>query len=165
MINQIELKKIIHYSAETGHFTWLISPSKNVKRGDMAGCISNDTLYMKIRINKKQYSAHRLAFLYMTGKWPENQIDHINHIRNDNKWSNLREATSTENNRNQSISKSNKSGFTGVYWSKLERKWKAQIKINNKVIGLGTFIDKEKAILKRQIANILFGFHENHGAK
>ena len=166
MLTQRTLKEILFYNHKTGLFVWKIRPSFNSRRkeGEIAGCVKKDEGYRVIKFNGIAYLAHRLAWLYMTGEWPE-QIDHINHDRDDNKWRNLREATSLENNKNSSINKNNTSGFTGVYWSKLERKWKAQIKVNNKVIGLGTFVEKEKAILKRQIANLLFGFHENHGVK
>jgi hypothetical protein len=80
---------------------------------------------MRIQINGKTYQAHRLAFLYMTGKFPPDEVDHINHEPSDNRFVNLRQVTRLENLRNQSLSKNNKSGFTGVSWYGRYSKWVA----------------------------------------
>ena len=81
----------------------------------------------------------------MTGKWPENDIDHINVARGDNRFSNLREATRSENLRNRGAQKNNTSGFKGVSWQKSSRKWDARINIHGKVVHLGYFDDPEDA--------------------
>ena len=119
--------------------------------------------YLLIRINYIGYLAHRLAWVYMTGEWPTTQIDHINHSGSDNRWINLRDVSSSENSRNSSKYKRNKSGFNGVHFYKARRKWIAYIKHNSKLIYLGVFEDKEDAIDARKAANIKYGFHENHG--
>lgn len=161
MLTQKRLKEMLDYNPETGVLTWVISQGR-VKTGDI--CNSKCRYgYVMVRLNSKKYRAHRLAFLYMTGKWPE-FIDHINHVRDDNRWVNLREVTYQENNRNASISKNNKSGFTGVCWITRDEKWLAKIVINKKPVYLGFYGDRFEAICARASANNKYGFHPNHGA-
>lgn len=100
MITQKELKEILHYDPETGIWTWLVSNSKRVRVGDKAGYLCTHNGYWRIKINGKRYRSNRLAFLYMTGKWP-NVADHENRIRNDNRWKNLRDLDSSGNNKNK----------------------------------------------------------------
>jgi len=156
------LKESMHYYPDTGIFKWKINKQGNVKAGNIAGSLKADG-YISIFFNGKAYKAHRLAWLYMTGSLPKHQIDHINHDRIDNRWINLREATTLDNNRNQSLRKNNTSGFTGVFWMKSRNKWIAQITVKRKDIHLGCFDDLSEAIAKRQTANVLYGFHANHG--
>ena len=163
-ITQKELKEVLHYDADSGVFTWLASRGNSVKVGAVAGCVDKVHGYMRIQINEKRYSAHRLAFLYQEGKLPPDEIDHINHSRDDNRFVNLRQVTRVENGRNKSIHSNNKSGFTGVYWDKAGNKWKAYININGKSKHLGRFTDMDDAIIARKKANIEFGYHPNHGA-
>ena len=127
MITQSQLKELLHYDPETGVFTRLKSTTSNARICDIAGYKKQDG-YLLIGINIKQYFAHRLAFLYMTGKFPQKQIDHINTIRDDNRWSNLREANNQQNSYNQTKYKNNKSGFKGVCWHKNKKKWQARSK-------------------------------------
>ena len=162
-LTQKELKENLHYNADSGVFTWVKAKSNRVNVGAVAGSINNSTGYMRIKINGKIYQAHRLAFLYIEGKFPVDDTDHINHSRDDNRFSNLRQATGVENGRNKSLSKNNKSGFTGVFWDKARNKWKAYININGKSKHLGCFTDIDEAIACRKRANVEFGYHENHG--
>ena len=161
MINQRELKELLHYSPETGYFTWILSIGK-VKKGDIAGTLTNDG-YIMIGVNKGLYLAHRLACLYMTGVWPKEQMDHGDHIRSNNKWDNLTEATNSQNQRNAGKRKDNTSGITGVRWDKRFSKWRALIKTNGRTKNLGLFIDKFEAICARKSANNEYDFHPNHG--
>lgn len=124
-LTQDELKELLHYDPDTGVFTWKVSPTNNVKVGDVAGCRYPEG-YIKVHFKGKPYRAHRLAFLYMTGEWPKDQVDHINHIRDDNRWRNLRDVSHQENHRNMTRQKNNTSGVTGVYWEKAKKKWCAQ---------------------------------------
>ena len=162
MLTQSYLKEILSYDPETGIFIWLVSNSNRVRIGSEAGAYSQG--YCRISVNGKIYSAHRLAFLYMTGEFPVDHVDHIDHDRRNNKWSNLRTVTYKENSKNRSIYKRNKSGFTGVCWHKASAKWRVRIKIDGKDRHLGYFTDKKLAIAARSAANIEFGYHENHGA-
>lgn len=162
MITQKELKKVLKYSKTTGVFSWKIARGGN-NIGDKAGTLKDG--YIRIRINNKNYYAHRLVWLYVYGEHPLHHIDHKNHNKNDNRFKNLREVTHKENHKNQSIPKHNTSGIVGVVWHKIAKKWNANIRIDKKLIHLGTFANKKDAIKARKDAEIKYGFHKNHGAK
>ena len=104
MLTQERLKQLLNYDPETGIFTRIISVSSNALKGDIAGWI-NGHGYRQLSIDYKKYDCHRLAFLYMLGKLPNEEVDHINHIRSDNRWINLREVTRHENKKNLSFLK------------------------------------------------------------
>lgn len=162
MLTQEMLKNNLHYDPATGIFTRLTSCSNRVKVGDVAGSLRRDG-YTCITVNKKSYQTHRLAWLYVYGELPTDDIDHINQIKNDNRISNLRYVSHAENLKNASRRNDNTSGFTGVCWDKAICKWRAQIRINRKLVHLGMFNDKFEAICARMSANSKYGFHENHG--
>ena len=143
LITQDYLKSILEYNSETGVFIWLNGNGRTVYAGDIAGNYS--TGYGRIKINKIAHSSHRLAWLYITGNWPEFEIDHINNIRNDNRFINLRDTN--KNNFNKTIMKNNTSGYTGVVWNRRDCLWRASIGVNGKRIMLGNFITKEDAAL------------------
>lgn len=164
MLTQKELKEYLHYSPETGFFTWIKRSGDRIKIGSIAGCIKNDNNYRIIRL-RKIYYAHRLAWLYMTGNWPENHIDHINGIRDDNRWQNLRDVSRSTNSRNSKLPITNTSGVIGVFFSNRDNVWIARIKMNGKTIHLGKSKDFEKVALLRKQAEIAYGFHENHGRR
>src|SRR5712692_928690 len=112
-------------------------------KSDIAGYRDGDG-YLRIGICGGQYRAHRLAWLYMTGKWPIDQIDHKNAVKNDNRWKNLREATCAINNQNKRKAlRNNRTGFLGV--SRNGKGFIAQIKINEKRRNLGTYPTPELA--------------------
>lgn len=128
-LTQDVLKQYLHYDKDTGIFTRLIRTSCSVKIGDVAGCV--DCGYIRLTLLGKKYHAHRLAWLYMTGKWPKQEIDHINGVRSDNKICNLREATHSENMKNYAKKSTNTSGYKGVSWSKRDRYWVASFNIGD----------------------------------
>jgi hypothetical protein len=103
--------------------------------------------YRYIRIDYNLYPEHRLAWLHMTGEWPTAGIDHINCDRLDNRWSNLREATKAKNAMNMHIRADNTSGYKGVSWSKIRRKWIAHITVDRKCRHLGSFDTPECAFI------------------
>ena len=117
------LRELLSYDPETGQFTRLVSVSHG-KRGSIAGGVK-ETGYVAIRIDGIKYRAHRLAWLYMTGAWPAEEIDHINRRRNDNRWVNLRPAT-RQGQCGNSVGRG-KSGIKGVTWSRPHKKWRAEI--------------------------------------
>jgi hypothetical protein len=164
MISQKTLKQQLHYCPQTGLFTWLVANSNRLKVGDVAGH-KDARGYVQIGVHGKGYRAHRLAFLYMEGEFPPEHVDHINHIRDDNRWANLRHATNKENNRNSPMNKKNTSGFVGVSFHKAIKKWAANITLGGKQKHLGYFDDKKEAINVRKAANIRYGFHKNHGER
>lgn len=175
-ISQTYLKEALDYNPDTGIFVWRARPINHFKtsRGfnifnavyahKAAGCIDKFHGYLQITIDGKLYPAHRLVWAYVHGEFPVNDIDHISHDRSDNRISNLREATRAQNTRNQTMRKTNKSGFNGVSWAKTKGKYVAQIRTNGKAVHLGQFSDIKDAIAARQAANIKFGYHKNHGA-
>ena len=132
-LTQTELKKRIHYDPETGIITRLF-----LTKGPKAVAPQRRG-YVMISIKGVTYRGHRLAWLYMTGEFPKNQIDHINHDGTDNRWVNLREAKPYENQRDASLSKRNTSGFTGVRWLEDRQRWKAQVTVQGRSRSLGRF--------------------------
>ena len=138
------LRDALDYNPETGEFRWK-SPRKKVVVGSIAGCVSSDG-YRRIRIDGDRYRAHRLAWLYVNGRWPAFDIDHINGLRADNRIENLREARRGENNQNKrSPQTNNKSGFLGVTRRKDTGRWRAAIMISRKHISIGDFETPEEA--------------------
>ena len=91
--------------------------------------------------------------------WPKNKLDHDNGIRDDNRWSNLREATNVENSRNRTrLSKRNSSGVHGVHWEKSKGKWRAEISVDGKTIFLGNFVElSDAATARREAEKKYFG--------
>ena len=137
-----------------------MSVSNNAQAGSIAG-YKQKSGYVAIKVSDVLYYAHRLAFLYMTGKFPSRQADHKDHIRHNNKWENLKEATLQENGKNRSLNKNNKSGVMGVCWK--NNGWECYIKINGKNKYLGRYTDYFEAVCARKSADYEYGFHENHG--
>ena len=154
------LKEILHYQPSTGRFTWKRRRGR-MKAGSTAGTYDHLNR-LNITISKRQYKAHRLAWLYVYGRWPV-QVDHVNHCQSDNRLSNLREVSNQENHKNKSLSKKNTSGVTGVTWHKGAGKWCAQIMVNGESKYLGLFEKKSDAAMARERANREYGFHKNHG--
>jgi len=160
-LTQTRLMELLEYNSETGLFKRLVTTSSRSLKGAIIGK-KEKNLYPQIMVDSKKYTAHRLAWLYVTGEWPKH-IDHINHIKSDNRWVNLRNVTSKENQKNLSLAKNNTSGVLGVSWAKQANKWLACIKIKGKTKNLGYFSDINKAKEAREKANLEFGFHNNHG--
>lgn len=142
ILTQERLKELLHYNPDTGIFTWLVIGKNRIKKTRIAGSKTKDG-YIKITIDGIGYFAHRLAFLYMNGKYPDNFTDHINGTKTDNYWKNLRDANVIQNNRNAKKRKDNTSGFKGV--SKFRDKWEARCRTENGRIHLGFFKTPEEA--------------------
>lgn len=100
-MTQEELHQLLDYNPETGKFFWKVNMRGKVKIGTKAGCVCKIHGYELINIKNKQYRAHRLAWLYVHGKWPNPEIDHINRVKTDNRIANLREADRSMNNLNR----------------------------------------------------------------
>ena len=160
-ITQAELKNELNYDEATGIFTRKISNHGKVKIGDIAGH-TNSRGYVVINIGKKKYKAHRLAWLYIYGEIPC-EVDHINHIKYDNRIANLRDVDRTSQCRNASIYSNNKSGCTGVIWNKQANRWYSRIGVDGNKVFLGSFTSYTEAVDARKNAEILYGYHENHG--
>lgn len=143
-LTQEELKKVLQYDPETGIFRWRYSVAKWLPQWSEAGSKTANG-YTIIKIQQHRHFAHRLAWLYMTGEWPIEQIDHINREPSDNRFVNLREATPTQNMGNRNIQCNNTSGFQGVHYRTSTNKWIAQTRHNKKKIHIGCFNTPEEA--------------------
>ena len=138
------LKSILSYNQEDGHFTWS-KPRPKIQVGQRAGCLSKKGR-IEIEVNGRCYQASRLAYAFMTGEWPTEQIDHINCIRHDNRWCNLRHATQSQNQANRPARKAKKIPLKGVtIKSRLPKPYIAQICKDGKNTHLGCFSTPEEA--------------------
>lgn len=137
------VRDLFDYDEDRGHLIWRVALSSRGLVGVVAGTKRRDGR-VQIRIESKNYFAHRIIWLLKTGAWPKHQIDHRNLDKGDNRWSNLREATCAQNQCNQTVKVNNKLRVKGVrrHWSgRLE----AYITVNRKQIFLGGFSDIDKA--------------------
>lgn len=147
-ITQSKLKVLLNYDQETGIFTWNVSPNGQVKAGQVAGFLDVKG-YLSIGVLGRVYKAHRLAWLYIHGHFPDDQIDHINGFKDDNRIANLRPANNQQNAINRGVRSDNKSGVKGVVWHKRDEKWSVNGKVNGKRIHLGYFDTLEAAAAAR----------------
>jgi hypothetical protein len=144
VLTQEELKQKIHYDPETGVFRWRFAPRPGTKPWEKAGS-PNGGGYMQIKIQGKTYQAHRLAWLYIHGVFPDKGLDHIDRNPLNNSIGNLRKANQAENGQNRNKQKNNTSGFVGVSYYKQSQKWRAQIAVKGKDTRLGLFDTPEEA--------------------
>ncbi len=151
------LHEILKYDSESGLFTWKVRTSKRVRKGQIAGTVKNDG-YVRIRIDGSLYLAHRLAWLYHYGTFPENEIDHINRNKSDNRIENLRDVDRITNAINKDLQSNNTSGVVGVRWHCKSCRWQAYIGVNGKTIQLGKFEEFYEAVNARKNAEVLYGF-------
>lgn len=140
-LTQNALKSAIHYDPISGKFTWL----KGKRRGKEAGSVlkTKYNSYRNILIDGYFHPAGQLAWLYMTGTYSKLEIDHRDRNGLNNAWSNLREATRSQNGANCGLQSNNTSGYKGV--SKSSGRWAAIIQVNGKRKHLGTFETPEEA--------------------
>lgn len=159
------LRSRLHYDPESGIFTWLpvVGNTKSAQvfngkcAGRRAGSIGPKG-YVNIKINKIKCYAHVLAWLYMTGEWPEHEVDHRDRCRSNNAFRNLREATESQSMWNTGIRSDNTSGHKGVYWHGQAERWGAAIASAGKRVYLGLFDTKEAAAAAYRSASL-----ERHG--
>lgn len=153
------LKEILIYNKDSGIFYWKQDRKGGIIKGDIAGGLKEG--YITITLNNIKYSAHRLAVLYMSGNWPKDCVDHINHIRNDNSWKNLREVSKKDNARNQSLPYNDKIGIRGLSFNEKKNRWIVQLIGVKKIYK--SFIKKHDALYFLKSKRKEFGYHENHG--
>lgn len=149
------LRELYRYDADTGTF-FRLSSSGGRAAGSIAGAVNADG-YVQISIGGRLHYAHRLAWLYMTGEWPAELVDHEDRVRNNNAWHNLRLASNAENCQNLGRSRPNSSsGFLGVSWSEAVGKWRAYITVNGVQRNAGYFDDIEDAKRARVEAEAIY---------
>ncbi|MCO5129788.1 MAG: HNH endonuclease [Xanthobacteraceae bacterium] len=158
-LTQVEverLRDLLRYDPDSGEFTWCVARG-NLRAGCEAGT-KNTRGYIVIKVDRRSYGAHRLAWLYMTGSMPPDEIDHIDMDRSNNRWSNLRAATTSQNQANRKKLSNNASGIKGVSWHKRVQKWQVRAMKNGRHYSLGyTSSLAEAKSLYENAAQTLFG--------
>lgn len=157
--------KYFRYEPDTGKLYWAITNSNRAPAGREVAAVRNWG-YVCVRVNKKTHQAHRIIWDMMHPDdplLPGEEIDHIDHNRENNIISNLRKISRAENSRNLSKAANNKSGATGVRFDHQRRQWRAEIKVNSKLKFLGRFATFTAAVEARKMAEGMYGFHSNHG--
>lgn len=144
-VNADRLRSLLHYEPDTGVFTWKVYRGRTAKAGDVAGTATNAQGYRCIMVDQTSYKANCLAWLYMTGEWPETDVDHRDGDRLNDRWGNFRLATRSQNCANRKKHSNNSSGFKGVHLKRASGKWAATICVNYKIHYLGSFETPEEA--------------------
>ena len=150
MLTQAELKRVLSYDPATGIFIWIVARGR-VSAGTIAGRVlidRSDNLerrYVVITVNSRKYRAHRLAWLYVYGAWPDHGLDHRDTDGTNNRIDNLREATATENAQNMRRHAKNSSGIKGVFWNSDKGKWTVRIRVRGRNKHIGHFEDIDRA--------------------
>lgn len=151
-----EAKRIFDYSQETGVLSWRERADRDMTwntrfAGKPAGSVGGNG-HILIMMRGKLMRAHRIIWLWMTGAWPASQVDHINRVRGDNRWSNLRAATVQQNSINRGLYPENVSGTAGVTWDKRTKSWYAKITVSGHQMALGFFKELSAAVDARKAA-------------
>ncbi len=143
-MNAIELRKRVIYEPDTGIFVRAIGSSR-MKAGDVAGCI-NARGYVEFNVMGRLHKAHRLAWLYVYGEWPDGDIDHLDGNKSNNRIANLRVVSNRANSENRrSANRNNQTGLLGVRLHKSSGKYEARIRVNGKLSYLGLHSTPEAA--------------------
>ncbi|TNE58629.1 MAG: hypothetical protein EP341_03165 [Sphingomonadales bacterium] len=169
------LRKLLRYDPETGKLFWRERPrdiftsdwyfrSWNTRfSGQEAFTAIDRDGYNVGKLLQRQMKAHRIIWCICYGEWPEDQIDHENGNRLDNRIENLREVSCAENLKNRKMPSTNKSGIMGVSWSNTKGKWRAEIGVDGKHVTIGLFDTAKAASKARKAAEAAHNFHPNHG--
>jgi hypothetical protein len=156
-ITQEHVRSVFNYDPETGIVTRineLTTPNRHLVGPNVGSRVHG---HLRVFVGGRNVFMHRVIWLWMTGSWPSQTIDHINGIRDDNRWINLRDVSVQENSMNRRVAaKTSRSGIVGVHWDKAKRRYRAKIGINGVTRYLGTFTDISDAQSARQRA-----FEEN----
>lgn len=145
MIAHERLKEVLYYHPESGDFVWLMDVSRKIKTGKQAGSLDGAG-YRQIGIDGIKYRGHVLAFFYVTGEWPSEDLDHEDTVKHHNWWTNLRPATTAQNGYNAKLSSANTSGLKHISWSKRSGKWRVAMQVNEKHRDFGLYAELNDAI-------------------
>lgn len=181
MISIDDLRALVEMNPKTGLLTWRVrpvrffsdSPRNDAKSlcagwnkrwaGKPAFNTPDQKGYLRGKLFNVKLRAHQVAFALANGHWPEDQVDHENGVRSDNKPVNLRDASNLENSRNRKISSKNTTGHAGVHVNRKDGLYWATIRAGGKQILLGRFKELSDAVEARSNAARAHGYHPNHG--
>jgi HNH endonuclease/AP2 domain len=141
-VTHARLCKLLDYDDQTGEFRWRESVKPSIQPGDIAGTMTNQG-YRRITVEGRPYPAHQLAWFYKMGKWCALSIDHRDGNPSNNRWNNLRRATSSQNSANRPAQRNNVCGLKGV--ATVPHGWRATIRKNRRTYYLGMFRTPEAA--------------------
>ena len=148
ILTQSKLKELFNYNPITGIFTNKVARNARAKINDTAGAL-NSNGYIVFQVNKTKIYAHRAAWMYTHGFWPNAEIDHINRVRNDNRLVNLRLANRLENSHNTGKHAKSISGHKGVAWHSRNKKWQVQMRVRGTHYYIGQFSELQDAVNAR----------------
>lgn len=155
-----DVRRVLRYDPQTGDFFWRVNRTNGVKAGDRAGCRRGE--YWVISIFNVSYRAQRLAFLYMTGEFPSDYVDHINGKKLDNRWDNLRPATNAQNQHNRAGT-GGACGIKNVTYVARRRKYQVSLKVFGREKFIGYYQDCELAeLVATEARNKYHGPYANH---
>jgi hypothetical protein len=149
------LRALFHYNSENGHFTRRQRTATRTKLNERAGS-TTPRGYRMLKIDRRSYQEHRLAWLYVYGQWPQGELDHADNDRSNNAIANIRPASRKENCFNQGKRQHNTSGYKGVSWHAGIRKWRARIAVESGRRHLGFFASVEDAARAYELAALKF---------
>lgn len=166
MITCDDVRQYFDYDPSTGVMKRTCKPDRwgNILPHDYEPS-SISSGYRTANFKGKVYKIHRLIWLYVYGNFPENDLDHINGDRLDNRLCNLRSVTRSQNTQNRGVGKNNKTGCIGVNWESNVGKYRVRISVNGERKCLGFFTDLTEAVKTRKEAEHKYGFHENHNER
>lgn len=148
MLTAERLREVLDYDGDTGVFTRIGSTKGKQKRADLIGASAGGvtgTGYIAIWVDGRQYLAHRLAVLFITGAWPEGGVDHRDTDKTNNRWGNLRACDQSQNSANSRLNSRNTTGLKGVSRCAQTGLWRARIKKAGKDVTIGRFDSAEDA--------------------
>lgn len=173
-------RQLLRYEPETGKLFWRERSAETCKGGAPSGANATAKMingrmagnaagtmdpagYIRVRVCGVDFQGHRLAWAVHFGSWPNEEIDHINGIKSDNRIANLRAVSRSENMKNRSLYCSNSSGTPGVTWNKARGKWQVEIRSSGQKFYIGLFATLPEAVAARLAAEVNLNFHPNHG--
>lgn len=162
MLTQRRLRALLRYDPATGIFINKVDRAARSPAGSVAGS-ANAQGRVYIKVGDKLYQAHRLAFLYMTGRWPRGMVDHRDTDPSNNRWGNLRDATRSQNGMNRGAPASSATGIKGVCWHKKMACWRVRVIANKRKVAEFYLSDLELAELVAKEAQDKYHGRFNHG--
>ena len=147
------VRELFDYNPHDGHLRWRVARQKIIK-GAIAGYVSTSDGYRYVCFDYNELLAHRIIWFWVTGEWPKCQIDHENRIRDDNRWTNLREATNGQNSRNSSGRRNSTTGIRGI--DVRRGKYRVRINVDGREIVIGRFVKLRDAERARHMAERVY---------